>query len=176
VDSKNIGSGNIGDNQSLKLLQIKEVAALLGETTDVIRNWLKELGDLIPHQKNGSSGYKLFDVKGVETFRVVQQLSRNQGYTIRQIQHYMATGGKEFAPMSDLPDAVKLELTEIRQLLEQQQQFNLALIGRLDQQQQYIEDSITKRDQQLMTTIRAIQETKQEKRSFINYFFRRNKP
>jgi DNA-binding transcriptional MerR regulator len=173
VESTNIGNENISQKQGVISLKIKEVAVMLGETPDVIRNWLKELGELIPHKKDNSSGYKIFDEKGVEAFRIVQQLTRNQGYSIRQVQHYLASGGREFAPMSEVPDSVKLELTEIRQLLEQQNKFNAALIDRLDQQKQYIEDSINKRDQQLMTTIRAIQESKQEKRSFLDFFRRK---
>jgi DNA-binding transcriptional MerR regulator len=174
VESSNVGSKNIGENKSVPALKIKEVAVLLGETPDVIRNWLKEIGELIPHEKN-DSGYKTFDEKGVETLRVIKQLTRNQGYTLRQIQHYLASGGKEFAPMSEVPDTVKLELSDIRQLLEQQNEFNSALLDRLDQQQKYIEDSINKRDQQLMATMRAIQEPKQEKQSILNRIFGRKK-
>lgn len=173
VESTNIGKENLGEKQGLSSLKIKEVAALLGESTDVIRNWLKELGEFIPHTRDERSGYKLFDEKGIEAFRVVQQLSRKQYYTIRQIQHYFSIGGKEF--VTEMPDAVKLELTEIRQLLEQQKQFNAELVSRLDRQQEYIEKSIKTRDEQLMLTIRSLQESKKQKHWFQLFWGGKNK-
>ncbi|MFS0882079.1 DUF3967 domain-containing protein [Metabacillus niabensis] len=49
---------------------------------------------------------------------------------------------------------------EILERLEKQEQFNKSLLEQLEKQQKYIEESIIKRDQQLLESIREVQETK----------------
>lgn len=44
--------------------------------------------------------------------------------------------------------------------MENQQKFNKELLDRLDRQQEYIDESLNKRDEQLMSTLREVQETK----------------
>lgn len=54
------------------------------------------------------------------------------------------------------------ELQEIKQALKQQKQFNETLLKRLDQQQEYIKQSLERRDRQLMESLRATTEAKKE--------------
>lgn len=159
--SENSGSENLGNILSDKLLKVKEVANLIGETDHVLRNWLKDLESFIPIQKS-ESGYKLFDESAVKTVRHIQHLIRVQGYSIKQVEYHFATGGQEFIPT--IPAPVKTELDEIKKMLEQQKEFNQALIERLDRQQEYIEKSIKTRDEELMSTIRALQEAKHKRK------------
>lgn len=44
--------------------------------------------------------------------------------------------------------------------IEQQEQFNKALLDRLDEQQKYIEERLNKRDETLIQSLREVQETK----------------
>ena len=61
------------------------------------------------------------------------------------------------------PDIAKMLLEKVDTLLqdnELQKQFNQELLRRLDQQSHYIDESLKKRDQQLLASIREVQETK----------------
>lgn len=157
--SSRLGADNLGGNLGEKLYKVKEVATLIGESDNVVRHWLKDLEAYIPTERS-DAGYHLFGQKAVQVLRTIQRLNREQRYSIKQIEHYLATGGDELAPTAQLPDRAVDELAEIKTMMEQQQQFNAALLERLDQQQQYIERALQRRDEQLMSTLRALQEAK----------------
>lgn len=175
--SKNLGKSdnpsnrNLGNNSSERLLKVKEIAALLNESDNVIRNWIKELKNYIPIQKN-EVGYQLFDDKAIEVMQTIHHLHRDRGYTVRQIELYLASGGKElpYTPPAG-PDVWK-KLIEVEELLKQQNEFNQALVDRLDRQQEFIEKSIKDRDEQLMNTIRALQEGKKN-HSWLKFWKKR---
>ena len=78
-------------------LTIKEVSNIIDETPHIIRNWLKELKDYIPVHKN-EAGYNVFDDEALERIKLIKQLHRDQNYSIKQIQHYFATGGESYKP------------------------------------------------------------------------------
>jgi DNA-binding transcriptional MerR regulator len=156
------GSENIEKNLGDNLPRVKQVAAMLGETEDVIRNWLKELKAYIPVTKAGN-GYQLFTDDAIDVLRMIQRMNRNQGYTIRQIEGQLAAGKQE--PITEQPAAdpgtdVLKKLTEIEQMLQLQSEFNKELLTRLDNQQQYIEQSLKTRDQNLVESLREIRENR----------------
>jgi DNA-binding transcriptional MerR regulator len=116
------------------LLRINEVAAEVGETVNVVRNWVQMLKQHIPLIKN-DIGTNLFDEAAVQVIRRIQQLHRVQKFSMKQIDHNLATGGKQFGSVDQvLVD--KSELEEIKGMLQRQLEFNQALAERLDQQEQ----------------------------------------
>ncbi|WP_127490231.1 MerR family transcriptional regulator [Paenibacillus ehimensis] len=160
--SDNQGAENQGNNLSQKKLKVKEVAVILGETDDVVRNWLKELEPYIPIEKNEKTGYRLFGEEAVARMRQIKQMHRVQGYTIRQIEAYLATGEIFSGNAPEAPDAVRIELAEVKELLHQQIEIQKELVRRLDQQQNYIDQALKAHDENLMRTLRTLQEAKQE--------------
>lgn len=58
--------------------------------------------------------------------------------------------------------ATSEDIDEIKESLEEQKRFNAELLKRLDQQAEYINQSITKRDQELMNVMNEISENKKQ--------------
>jgi DNA-binding transcriptional MerR regulator len=182
--SDNQGIENLGNN----LLTIKEVAAIIEETPNVVRNWIKELKQHIPLQKN-DAGYNVFDEKALERMKLIKQLHREQNYSIRQIEHYFSTDGASFKPTpnKDTGELLAEELRELREEIkilrdyaQRQEEFNKVLVTKLQEQQTYLDKKLDKRDQDLMRLIRDTQETKklmaateQQKNSLFGWFRRK---
>jgi hypothetical protein len=77
-------------------------------------------------------------------------------------------------------DELTKELQEIRQqqvlgqqsITEGQQELQQKLLERIDKQQQYIDEKLTARDEKLMTTMRELQESKDQSTSFWKKLFK----
>lgn len=145
----------MGENQ----WKVNEAAKMIDESQHVVRHWLKELGQYIPTKK-GENGYRYFDEEAMEALRIVQRLTRDQNFSIRQVEHYLATGGKEFAAASESPAvaAQSEEIRELREMVEKQSELMAALVTRLDEQNRKSEERAEQRDRVLMNTLREIQE------------------
>jgi len=144
---------------------IKEAANIIGETPNVVRNWMKELRDYIPHKKDASNGYTKFDKAGMERLKEIRSLHREQNWSIKQIENYFATGGESFKPepkkatgevIADELKELKEEIKLLREHNEQQQQFNMALIKKLDEVSNRNEEHYKRFDE----TARSLLETK----------------
>lgn len=145
--SENPSEENHNDNLD-KGFTVKEVASFIDETPNVIRNWFKELRQYIPHEKN-ENGYNVYKQEGIERFKEIKALHREQNWSMRQIEHYFATGGASFKPepektagemlaeeirlLREEIQAVRMDNQEIKDQLEQQKGFNQALIKQLQQ-------------------------------------------
>lgn len=156
------------ENPGYKDMTVKEVALYLDESPNIVRNWMKELRVHIPLEKN-ESGYNVFNEKALEVMKIIKQLHREQNYSIRQIEHYFATGGESIKPvpskevgeiLAEELKALKNEVSRLREYSEKQENFNKLLIEQLQKQQDYIDNKLEKRDQQLLETIREVQESK----------------
>ena len=162
------GQGNLGDNQDEAEFTVKEVANLLDESPNVIRNWMKELREYIPLMKN-ESGYNVFSHEALEKMNSIKMMHRQQNYSMKQIKHYFATGGEAFQPLPEKgPDEslaeelrrMREEIQFLREDAKKQQEFNQALVKKLDDQQTYIEDKLEARDRKLMEALNETQEAK----------------
>jgi DNA-binding transcriptional MerR regulator len=127
---------------------VKEVASFIDETPNVIRNWFKELRQYIPHEKN-SNGYNVYKREGVERFKEIQALHRSQNWSMKQIEHYFATGGESFKPEPEKTTgemlakelrslreelaALREENQEIKEQLNKQEGFSRFLVEQLQQ-------------------------------------------
>lgn len=174
------------DNNLARLLTIKEVANIIEETPNIVRNWMKELRDYIPLQKN-ESGYNVFNNEALDRMKFIKQMHRDQNYSIKQIEHYFATGGESYKPtpkkgtdevLAEEMRKMREEIHFLREYSEKQDEFNKALITRLDKQQQYIENKLEARDQMLIASLKESMEvqkqiaaTKEEKKGFFQKLF-----
>lgn len=168
--SENPGADHQGENLD-KGFTVKEVASFIDETPNVIRNWFKELREYIPHEKN-SNGYNVYKKEGMERFKEIQALHRQQNWSMKQIEHYFATGGESFKPepektagemlaeeirlLREEVKALRLDNQDIKEELEQQRGFNKALIEQL---QQYERGSL-ERHNKLTESLKETMETK----------------
>lgn len=176
------------ENQSEKIdnvkLTVKEVADYINESPHVIRNWLRELKAHIPTEQ-GENGYNYFDEEAINTLLLIQQLSRKQNYTLKQIERYFATDGESFKPEKPLEatdeiltylEFIKDKLDSQEEQLEAQKEFNKALVIKLEQQQEYISNSLIERDRKLLLAMRESQQAKEtvaksKKKSFFRKWF-----
>lgn len=170
---------NLHEKQSEISLTVKEAAIHIEESPYVIRNWMRELKVHIPTNQ-GENGYHYFDQKAIERLFLIKELIRDRGYSLKQVEFYLSTGEN---PKSEKPpeDQVLKELKLIKDQLKLQEDFNKALVQRLDQQQQFITDSLIKRDQLLLEALKESKEERfeaanQQYKGFFARFFLRNKP
>lgn len=173
------------ENQGEILLTVKEVAATIEETPNIVRNWMKELKPYIPLQKN-ESGYNVFDQEALERLKLIKQLHRERNYSIKQIEHYFSTDGETFKPtptkeigeiIAEELQGLHEEIKTLRDYVQRQEEFNKALVTKLQEQQTYLDKKLDKRDQDLMQLIRDTQETKkliaatEQKQSWFSKLF-----
>ncbi|MED4600112.1 MerR family transcriptional regulator [Paenibacillus validus] len=167
--SDNRGSENISNNQGESLPTVKQVAVMLGETEDIIRNWVKQLKQYIPVTR-AENNYQLFTDEAIEVLRRIQRMNRNQGYTIRQIEAHLATGEPELRPSAAAAEVgpdVLAELAEMKELIRQQgemmqrqAEFNQELLVRLDKQQQLYEKAVMDRNEQVNAALQEFREVR----------------
>lgn len=162
-ESQNQGSDNLNENQSDLSLTVKEAADHINESPHVIRNWLKELKGHI-YTIKGDNNYHYFNAKAIERLLLIKKLSRDQGYSIKQIDYFLSTGDNPLQPENKPENESKIlnEIQEMRKDFEKQEEFNQALLQKLEEQNNYIKDSINKRDQQLLETMNKMQQARLE--------------
>ncbi|MFI9225279.1 MerR family transcriptional regulator [Peribacillus frigoritolerans] len=169
-ESENQRSNNNDENLDELRLTVKEAAKYINESPGVIRNWMRELK---PHilTIQGENGYHYFDKPAIERLLLIRQLSRDQNYSIKQIEYHFATGGKPVRPEpnAEASDLILKDLKVIKDQLELQKEFNATLVQQLkkqqqhmDTQQQYITESLNKRDEQLLLAFKESQQARQE--------------
>jgi DNA-binding transcriptional MerR regulator len=169
-ETKDIGSNNLNNNIDEMQLTVKEAAQYIGESAGVIRNWMRELKPYIPTIK-GENGYHYFDKASLERLLLIKKLSREQNYSIKQIEYHFISDGKTVKPEPKLEtsELILKELQEIKTKLELQEQFNKVLVGQLEKQQKHIDDqqkllsdSLNNRDEQLLLAIKESQQVQEE--------------
>ncbi|WP_336791135.1 helix-turn-helix domain-containing protein [Paenibacillus sp. MMO-177] len=141
-------------------LRVNELSSELGESAHVIRNWIKEFRTFIPIEK-AENGYNLFPPEAVEVFKTIQRLHRQQGFSTRQIEHFLAgTGGEEVAAAAEVAApaaATSAEVAELKAMIaalseqqRKQEEFNRELLNRLEQRDKVITEYITERRQLML--------------------------
>jgi DNA-binding transcriptional MerR regulator len=156
---------NLSENLEEMRLTVKEAAKHVNESPGVVRNWMRELKSYIPTAQ-GENGYHYFDKPALERLLLICQLNREQNYSIKQMEYYFATGETRIKPeaVNEVSDDIRKDLNNIMEQLKLQEQFNQALATKLDEQQQYIKDSLNKRDQLLLESLKASQEARKAER------------
>jgi DNA-binding transcriptional MerR regulator len=158
-------------------LTVKEAAKHIQESPGVVRNWMRELKSHIPTIQ-GENGYHYFDQSALDKLVLIRKLNRDQNYSLKQIDYYFSNGETQIQtePVHVVSNDIREDLKTIVDRLELQQQFNQALVTKLDEQQQYIKDSLIKRDQMLLESLKASQEARKaevnnRKKGFLGRMF-----
>lgn len=160
-ENENQGSDNMHENQSDLSLTVKEAAQHVEESPHVIRNWMRELKNHIQTQK-GENNYHYFNQEAIERLLLIKKLIREQGYSLKQVNYFLSTGEDPLIP-EEIPEQNKVldDLQEIKEKLKKQEQFNQALLKKLEEQNQYINDSINRRDKQLLNAMNEMRQARQ---------------
>lgn len=97
---------------------------------------------------------------GAESEEIVENLEKEFPITVNS--HDPSTDiPPPVAPYATAEDLAKV-IEGLEQQRKQQEEFNKALIDRLDERDRYIEESIRKRDENLMVVLREIQDSKKQ--------------
>ncbi|NJP39376.1 MerR family transcriptional regulator [Alkalicoccus luteus] len=146
----------MNENVSNNGLKVKDVSNLLQESPSVIRNWMRELKPYIPLKKD-DNGYNLFDEEALAVMKQIKELHRDRNYSIKQIEHYFSTGGKDYiiVPDKSTEEILAEELRDIKERLKVQEEenkkrdeFTKQLLKRLDEQQEYIDKKLLERTEE----------------------------
>jgi DNA-binding transcriptional MerR regulator len=156
-----------------KIYWSKDVADLLVIGTSTLRKWcllLEENGYNFLRDEHERRAFVDHDVIALKAFK---ELTKNKGITLENaslavVSKYNRSNSEErtlsATPFHERSQQRYNELDKkIDQLLEhnaKQDAFNQALLDRLEKQETYIDQSLKKRDEQLIAAIREIQETK----------------
>ena len=156
---------------------VSEVAKEINESSTTIRNWMKQLKEEIPTIK-AENGYNYFDDDATKRLLLIKQMNQEEGYTIKQIKYHLSTDGETLSPEQFYSTKDLIEKIEALQEGQQvQEQFNQALMQRLDdqntimeKQKEYIEESLKERDKKLLETLNEAKANKKDQGFFARIF------
>lgn len=141
-------------------LTVAQVAKEIGESTNIVRNWLRDFRDYIPLDKS-PGGYNLFNQESMNVITNIQKMSREQNLTTRQIEAILSGAGRPTA-REEPEKSLSPEIEEIKEMLREQRDFNRALLDRLDEQNRQFENFVKRRDEQVLLSLREIRESKKK--------------
>lgn len=151
-------------NSNGKLLTIKEAAEVIHETPNTIRNWMRDLRGIIPTIRLENQQH-FFDNQGMERLRLIQDLNRSQGFTLKQIYYLLSNqDGISIEKMHNQEDIKYLsnQLKAIERQLDKQMSFNHDMFLKIESQQRFIESLLLRmHDRQFMQSIRASSDRKE---------------
>ncbi|MBE5098448.1 helix-turn-helix domain-containing protein [Priestia aryabhattai] len=149
-------------------LTIKDISEILDEEPHTVRNWLKELEGYIPYERKRNN-YRVFKKEGLERFKLIKYLNRDQEYTLKEIMLYLDTGGEAFKPIPkiDADSMLAEEMRKMRERLDELEQRDQErdhllknILGQLEKQNTYIQHSLKERDENITATMREMLEGK----------------
>lgn len=166
----------------------KEIALALDAGDSTIRKWciaLEEEGYLFSRTDNNR---RVFFDRDLVVLRHFQKLVQVQNFSMQNAAKVVASKFKEGSfeeknSKNDVP-AIRYSTETVEKVfdeIEQLKEMNRQLLKRLDEQQEYIEERMSKRDAILMESLREVQETKklmieqrveEEKKKVRKGFFR----
>jgi DNA-binding transcriptional MerR regulator len=157
----------------------KEVYTTLEISDSTLRAWCLKLeaeGYQFRREDNSSRIFYEHDIIALRKMKnlldnghsmksVIKEISsKYKDITPAVIVDEVAAGWQELALSERFStEDLRNELDEIKSLLYKQGEFNKLLLSKVDEQQQYIEQSIKERDQQLTATLRQLLENKKQK-------------
>lgn len=152
-----------------KYLTIAEIAEQADIPNSTCRRYLASFEAFF--LVKGGSRLKKYEAGAVDILKRIKDLYEN-GMDTNEIHNVLinefplVVNGDEQQESNEQASTVPTlatseDISEIKQALEQQKQFNEMLLKKLDEQNEYIKQSLERRDKQLLESIRAIQEQKQ---------------
>lgn len=137
-------------------LTVSQVAEEIKETVHTVRNWIRDFRPYLRLEKS-SGGYNLFNQDALEQMQQIKKYYREQGLSTKQIQAILSGAEKPELPTEEN------QLKKIIEHLERQEEFSKLLAATLHQQQKMLEESIKRRDEQLMIALQERRERKERK-------------
>jgi hypothetical protein len=145
-----------------------EIAKVLGIGESTLRKWCLELEKNGYEFVKGAKDSRAFLEHDLQALTYFKQLTKNEKVTQEKaaqsvVEKYSRSRGNEKTlpvPLEKIHPFEHFEET-INQLLEhskRQEEFNKALLQKLEQQEYYIKESLEKRDKLLLESIRSTQE------------------
>lgn len=136
----------VGKKVSNEKLRVNEVAAILGESAYIVRNWLRDFRDWIPVEK-AANGHNEFTPAAVEQMKRIRHLIRDRGFSTRQVEHTLATGKEDTGAIAAADDVAELK-EMVRQLAaaqEQQNELSQAILSKLDERDRQLTQFLIER-------------------------------
>lgn len=162
-----------------------EIAKVLGIGESTLRKWCLELEKNGYEFVKGAKDSRAFLEHDLQALTYFKQLTKNEKIAQEKaaqsvVEKYSRSRGNEKTLPVPLEKVYSFEHFEktINQLLEhskRQEEFNIALLQKLEQQEYYIKESLEKRDRILLESIRSTQEqvaAAQEQSGFKGIFKR----
>jgi uncharacterized phage infection (PIP) family protein YhgE len=160
-----------------KWLTVSDIAKETNVPDSTCRRYISKFNEFFV-SKGGGRGKK-YDSSSVKVIMRIQSLYAD-GYETDDIDRILRTEfgvvvndddetisiASTLATVEDIQDIQVVIASEVQRALEQQKQEFITL---LKQQQEYIDNRLLQRDQQLMTTIREIQEQKRFALESVDY-------
>jgi len=151
-------------NKYLTIAELSEQADLSNSTC---RRYLSTFESFF--MVKGGNRVRKYEAGAVGVLMRIKALY-DEGLETNEIHNILVTefamvvnDGEEVENENQVPTlATSEDIAEIKQALEEQKQFNIMLLERLDQQNKYITESLERRDKALLQAIRESQQAKLE--------------
>lgn len=134
-------------------LTVKDAAREIGETSAVVRNWIRDFKQLIPTEK-GENGYNMFGSEAMEVLRTIKRLHREQHFSTKQIEHFLVTG-EQFGATKEIEAVTPGKLDEVHEMMKtiiekqyQNEELNRQILRRMDDREKLLTEFITERREQ----------------------------
>lgn len=163
----------------------KEIAGTVGIADSTLRKWCRLLETAGYRFVKDDNNRRAFTERDAILLKQLKILTYEKGIAldtaINAVIARFGDGATRDIPLPGTP-AVPQDDKRYDQIMErfdQQEAFNKALLDRLDRQTEYIEQSIKKRDENLMQVLKDMQETKKqiaaanEKKSWLKKLFKK---
>lgn len=157
----------------------KDVAVMLKIQESTLRKYCIMLEEHGYHFHKNEHGHRGFMDNDVITLRKLIEIKSHPDMTLKQACNAIMTWVKE-KDMSQVDTNVITEseqhderYNELKEMIQQQNEMLKQMAMKMDEQQRYIDERLERRDQQLMSAIREIQE---EKRALLETAATNKKP
>lgn len=162
---------------------LREVAEITGLSNDLIRLYEKEF-NLVVDRTEG--GHRRFSKKNIEEFVAIRKRIQEQNWSYDQVRAWRNGQIEPLLEDERIRSNLEKEVEALREDQQKTTELLKAVVEKLGEQnqlihrqQQYIEESINRRDQELMTHLRALHEGKLERekpRGFVQRLIQALKP
>lgn len=165
---------NIDSNTGFteRAYKTSEIATMIGIAVPTVRKYAQSLESkgytFLRGQATGQHQARLFIEKDVMALRYLKDIREKSNITVEQATNIVAERFNEKAipPIrsSDIQHSEQSDkqYSELKELVHKQNELIKGLAERLDQQQEYITNSIKERDRVLMQSLKEIMESKKQ--------------
>lgn len=146
-------------NNDIKTYSTKEVAKRLHVEPVTIRKYTQILEEKGYQYTKDERGWRLFteeDIKGLEYLCLLKL----NGKSLDDATDHIANLYRSNLSVSQHDMTIQGPVNPIQDFMNRQEAFNQDLIDRLNKQQEFIETSLKKRDELLLSSVKEILETK----------------